>query len=128
MLDLDETLVHSSLEDAVGVPDFSFTVSFNGRDHAVQVGRPPGAAQPCEDGSEMTLLSRAAPGALVCTKPGKTEMVSLRLVHRDAGQTCCSTRNCLVCGCEGRTCSLPWADWSCDLVRPPHMWCPRAGA
>ena len=37
MLDLDETLVHSSLEDPVGQPDFSFTVTFNGRDHCVQV-------------------------------------------------------------------------------------------
>ena len=36
VLDLDETLVHSSLEEAVGRPDFSFTVTFNGRDHAVQ--------------------------------------------------------------------------------------------
>lgn len=37
MLDLDETLVHSSLEDVGPPPDFSFTVTFNQRDHNVQV-------------------------------------------------------------------------------------------
>lgn len=36
MLDLDETLVHSTL-DAFDKADFSFTVTFNGRAHGVNV-------------------------------------------------------------------------------------------
>ena len=40
VLDLDETLVHSSLEDVGPPPDFSFTVTFNQRDHNVQVRLP----------------------------------------------------------------------------------------
>lgn len=38
VLDLDETLVHSSLqEEPESTPDFVFPVAFNGRDHMVQV-------------------------------------------------------------------------------------------
>ncbi|KAG2485957.1 hypothetical protein HYH03_015400 [Edaphochlamys debaryana] len=40
VLDLDETLVHSSLE-AVDRPDFSFPVTFNGADHTVYVRQRP---------------------------------------------------------------------------------------
>ena len=40
VLDLDETLVHSTL-DGCDVPDFSFPVAFNGREHRVHVRRRP---------------------------------------------------------------------------------------
>ncbi|BDA42174.1 probable CTD small phosphatase-like protein 2 at C-terminar half [Coccomyxa sp. Obi] len=40
VLDLDETLVHSTL-DGCDEPDFSFPVSFNGREHRVHVRRRP---------------------------------------------------------------------------------------
>ena len=40
MLDLDETLVHSTL-DGCDEPDFSFPVAFNGREHQVDVRRRP---------------------------------------------------------------------------------------
>ena len=42
VLDLDETLVHSSLEGFSCGPDFSFMVFFNGQDHEVSVRRRPG--------------------------------------------------------------------------------------
>lgn len=42
VLDLDETLVHSSLQEEVTAqPDFVFPVAFNGRDHMVQVRKRP---------------------------------------------------------------------------------------
>ena len=37
VLDLDETLVHSNLEDEEGTPDFTFPVKFNNEIHAVNV-------------------------------------------------------------------------------------------
>ncbi len=40
VLDLDETLVHSTL-DGCDEPDFSFPVAFNGREHRVHVRRRP---------------------------------------------------------------------------------------
>ncbi len=40
VLDLDETLVHSTL-DCCEEPDFSFPVAFNGREHQVHVRRRP---------------------------------------------------------------------------------------
>lgn len=40
VLDLDETLVHSSL-DGFDLPDFSFPVFFNGREHMVAVRQRP---------------------------------------------------------------------------------------
>ena len=40
VLDLDETLVHSTL-DSFDEPDFGFTVSFNGREHHVNVRQRP---------------------------------------------------------------------------------------
>lgn len=40
VLDLDETLVHSTL-DGCEEPDFSFPVAFNGREHQVHVRRRP---------------------------------------------------------------------------------------
>ena len=40
VLDLDETLVHSTL-DGCEQPDFSFPVAFNGREHQVHVRRRP---------------------------------------------------------------------------------------
>ena len=40
VLDLDETLVHSTL-DSCTEPDFSFPVAFNGREHRVHVRRRP---------------------------------------------------------------------------------------
>jgi hypothetical protein len=40
VLDLDETLVHSTL-DGCTEPDFSFPVAFNGREHRVHVRRRP---------------------------------------------------------------------------------------
>lgn len=41
VLDLDETLVHSSLE-AAEAPDFTFPVTFNGAEHTVHVRQRPG--------------------------------------------------------------------------------------
>lgn len=40
VLDLDETLVHSTL-DGFDEPDFGFKVSFNGREHHVNVRQRP---------------------------------------------------------------------------------------
>ena len=37
VLDLDETLVHSNLEEEEGTPDFTFPVQFNNETHAVNV-------------------------------------------------------------------------------------------
>lgn len=37
VLDLDETLVHSNLEEEEGTPDFTFPVRFNNENHAVNV-------------------------------------------------------------------------------------------
>ena len=41
VLDLDETLVHSTLDDCDD-PDFTFPVAFNGLNHTVHVKKRPG--------------------------------------------------------------------------------------
>ena len=41
VLDLDETLVHSNLEQTIEEADFSFPVTFNGQQHIVNVRRRP---------------------------------------------------------------------------------------
>lgn len=45
VLDLDETLVHSSLECVPAAPDFSVEVHFNNQDHVIHVKRRPHLAE-----------------------------------------------------------------------------------
>lgn len=59
VLDLDETLVHSSLEATVA-PDFCFDVSFNNRKHSVHVRRRPFLApflERCADLFEVVIFT-----------------------------------------------------------------------
>ena len=53
VLDLDETLVHSTLDFGEGKPDFVFEVSLNNKKHAVNVRQRPHMAKFLERCSEL---------------------------------------------------------------------------